>query len=510
MIPTKSSEFEVKLLFPDNKLEPIEQWIISKGGVRRQHLQAAYIDTPHFLLTQAGIAFRLRKEGRKWIQTLKVSTNNPLERLEHNIVLEATGNAIPKWDLDLHHHDKSGQLLKKRLPKLKADDLQICYQTDIWRRRAVIKTPQGELEYALDRGSIYSLIPGSSTSTPVQELEIELKEGDSHEVLNHVQKIIKRYGAFIDTRSKSERGYLLASGLEFSPPARAKFISLKGVGDNREIISRLINSCMQQVLANQSVLNTEFKHYPEYLHQLRVGLRRLKTLLKYLEAGNTCIGDEWIAVFKRVFGALGQYRDNDYVSHILNPTLLSLGGPEIKLDDIAELPSPSCITGNKEFQLLLVKLMSLGLAQATPIGAPVEDGSAKEGKAIFKKKIAKMLNSRFRFISNQAPKFASLQDEEIHSMRKKMKFMRYSLEFFRDYCIKKAYPKFLKALTVTLDYFGLFNDICVAIDRIESRAKSDPSLLFALGWLKAERQRVRGLCGKSLKQLIQMGTPWEE
>ena len=86
--------------------------------------------------------------------------------------------------------------------------------------------------------------------------------------------------------------------------------------------------------------------------------------------------------------------------------------------------------------------------------------------------------------------------------------MRYSMEFFRDYCVQKAYPKFYKSLSVTLDLFGLFNDICVAIDRIEGLLQNDPNLLFALGWLKAERQRVRSLCGKSLKKLVQMTFPW--
>jgi triphosphatase len=507
-MPTNSSEFEIKLLFPDSKLEPIEKWMISKGGVRRQHLQAAYIDTPDFLLTQAGIVLRLRKEGRQWIQTLKVATNNPLERLEHNIVLGATGNAIPKWNLDMHHHTKSGQLLKKRFPKLRSDDLKICYRTDIWRRRVVVNTRQGILEYALDKGSIYSQLSNGETKTPVQELEIELKEGDPRDVLNHAQSMIKSHGAYIDTRSKSERGYLLASGLEFSPPTRAKFISLKGMGEGHEIVSRLIHSCMQQVLANQSVLNAEFKNYSEYLHQLRVGLRRLKVLFKYLAKQDIYLSDKEIEVFKRVFAMLGQYRDNDYVTHVLNPTLLSLGGPEIKLGEITELPNPSRITRGKEFQLLLLEIMSLGLTKATPIVNSVKDGNTKDGVSIAKKSVAKLLDSGFRFVSDRVSIFASLKDEEVHLIRKKMKFIRYSLDFFKDYCIKKTYPKFFKSLTVTLDFFGLFNDICVAANRIESLAQSDPDLLFALGWLKAERQRVRGLCGKSVKKLIQAETPW--
>ena len=57
-MPSNCSEFEVKLLFPKDRLKAIEKFIVAKGGIRRQRLQAAYIDTPNFLLTQAGIAFR--------------------------------------------------------------------------------------------------------------------------------------------------------------------------------------------------------------------------------------------------------------------------------------------------------------------------------------------------------------------------------------------------------------------------------------------------------------------
>ena len=90
-------EIEIKLLFPKEKLALINQFIIDRGGLKRQHLQAEYIDTQDFLLANSGIALRVRKEGRKWIQTLKISTANSLERLEHNVVLENCNNQIPPW-----------------------------------------------------------------------------------------------------------------------------------------------------------------------------------------------------------------------------------------------------------------------------------------------------------------------------------------------------------------------------------------------------------------------------
>ena len=507
-MPTNSSEFEIKLLFPKNRLEAIEKFIVSKGGIRRQHLQAAYIDTSDFLLTQAGIAFRLRKEGRQWVQTLKVSTPNPLERLEHNVTLSAAGNAIPSWSFELHQNHDSGKYLYKRFPKLRVEDLKICYQTDIWRRKAVVNTRQGSIEYALDIGSIYSNLSTGVIASSVQELEIELKQGDFRNVLHHAQNIIKVHKAYIDTRSRSERGFLLASGLKASPALRAKSISLKNAENIHEIIELLIHSCLAQVLANQSVLSAEYENYSEYLHQLRVGLRRLKVLFKYLARHDIFISDEGADTFKKAFDRLGQYRDNDYVTGVLNPILSSLGGPEIKLSSIKDLPSPSHITRDKEFQLLLLELMSVGLSPVKPIAEPGDSKRTKEELIAFRKMATKLIDGGFHFVSDRVSIFSTLRDEEIHSLRKKMKFMRYSLEFFKDYCNKNKYSNFFKAISVALECFGLFNDICVAITRIEGLTQDDPNLLFALGWLKAERQRIRSLCEKSAKKFVQTEIAW--
>jgi inorganic triphosphatase YgiF len=58
------NEFEIKLVFPDERLTDIEKLLIDKGGIRRQKLQAYYFDTDQFSLAQSGISLRIRKEGR--------------------------------------------------------------------------------------------------------------------------------------------------------------------------------------------------------------------------------------------------------------------------------------------------------------------------------------------------------------------------------------------------------------------------------------------------------------
>jgi len=503
-----TDEFEIKLLFPPEKRKDIEKYLIENGGVRRQHLQAAYIDTSEFALMRSGIAFRLRKEGRQWIQTLKVSTPNIFERLEHNVSIPASGGTLPAWNVNLHQNHKAGKILKKILSKSNIKDLKVVYETDIWRRKALIQSESSCIEYALDCGFISSSTSSGLIKASVEELEIEFKSGLPVDVVEHAKSVIQNYGAYIDVRSKSERGFLLASSLTASPPVKGKGISLKKTRSKSDIVRALVDGCLTQILSNQSVLNAEIASFAEYLHQLRIGLRRLKVALKYLEKNDVRVSEEGINDFKKVFSSLGQYRDNHFVTTTLNPILSSLGGPEIKLNVLQDLPNPSIITRDTGFQLFLIELMSIGLSKSDASHNNTLGKNSVNDVDQFKRGIEALLIDSFKFISVRAEQFSALEDEEIHTLRKKMKFLRYSLEFFKDFLSKKKYSKCYKSISESLEHFGLFNDICVCIHRIEGQTESDSNLLFALGWLKAERARVRIVCHKSAKNLIKTSVPW--
>jgi triphosphatase len=504
-----SREFELKLLFPLDKLKAIENLIISKGGLRRQHLQAYYLDTPDYLLARKGIALRIRKEGRDWVQTLKISTSNPLDRIEHNVILGTFGDTPPSLDLKLHDSHEAGKFLNTLITKQDLKSLVFCFKTDIWRRKCSVRSRLGAVEFSLDIGVISANQGNEPVETRVCELEIELIDGEFSAVLTQANIFIKKFKAFIDTQSKSQRGFLLARGVDSPAPTRAKSISLKGICKASGVRDRLIHSCLEQILSNQSALNSSLSDYSEHLHQLRVGLRRLKVLLKYLAKQDIFLNDESLTRFKIVFDALGHYRDSNYVISVLNPILNSLGGPEIKLGSIENLSNPSHITKANPFQLLLIELMQLESCSPQKISGELDDRFIDEGASSFKKMAFKNLDNALRFLRSQYSRFSELHDEEIHTLRKKMKFLRYSLEFFKDYCSRRRYQKFFKSISIALDHYGLFNDICVSIARIEGLTQADPTLLFAMGWLKAERERVKSLCMKSLANVVRESPAWK-
>lgn len=52
----------------------------------RRTLGAQYFDTQDGRLARAGTAWRVRRERRLWIQTLKANGGSALERFEHEVI----------------------------------------------------------------------------------------------------------------------------------------------------------------------------------------------------------------------------------------------------------------------------------------------------------------------------------------------------------------------------------------------------------------------------------------
>ncbi|MCH8857866.1 MAG: CYTH domain-containing protein, partial [Proteobacteria bacterium] len=80
-------EIELKFLVPDAARARLAAELAGRGTPpRRVWLTAAYLDTPDLRLAQAGLAWRLRREGGRWVQALKSASRSGLERFEHEVL----------------------------------------------------------------------------------------------------------------------------------------------------------------------------------------------------------------------------------------------------------------------------------------------------------------------------------------------------------------------------------------------------------------------------------------
>ena len=77
-------EIEFKFCIPPERLAAV-QAAARRGAHAQIRMEARYFDTPDAALSSRGIAFRLRREGNQWVQTVKALGDGPLDREEHNV-----------------------------------------------------------------------------------------------------------------------------------------------------------------------------------------------------------------------------------------------------------------------------------------------------------------------------------------------------------------------------------------------------------------------------------------
>ena len=196
----------------------------SKERSERARLVSTYFDTAKHKLKRHGLTLRVRKNGEKHIQTVKSEIGASFGRGEWEA--EINGNAP-----DLGKAD--GTPLKQFGAKKLRRKLRPVFATSVHRISLPVRTKQSEIELAIDHGSI---IAGHRSSS-IEELELELKSGRLVDLFRVAKALERKSEAELDLRSKSDRGYDLASGKQhqvaFASPIELKADMAAGAVDVR-------------------------------------------------------------------------------------------------------------------------------------------------------------------------------------------------------------------------------------------------------------------------------------
>lgn len=311
------TEVEIKLsldpgLAPRLRRHPLLAGV--KPVVRRLH--SIYLDTPSWDLMRRGIAFRVRRMGRRWVQTLKAEAAS---------VGALTRRA--EWEVDLPrgHHDL-GRLPTEALARLEGVDAAFigpAFATDFRRTAWLVTLSGAEMEVALDLGEIRA---GTRTQS-LAELEIELKSGPPGALFDLALALLEQVPMGVEPRSKAARGYVLA-GAVAPAPVKAIVPNLDRGLSASQAWAVLGGGALAQAVANVP----GFLACPEdieYLHQLRVGLRRLHTMAG-LAGGLGRAAPSWDAGLKAVMADLNGARDWDVFMHeTLSRLEAGLGDPPL-------------------------------------------------------------------------------------------------------------------------------------------------------------------------------------
>lgn len=529
-------ETEFKLRIPLENLKAVEA-ALRRGAVTRTRLQARYFDTADGALAAAGMALRLRKEGRRWIQTVKAVGAGPVQRLEHNVDLGAGAAATASAPDPLRHQ---GTPVGERLVRVLADSaaaaLAETYTTDVWRLARVVRHGGATVELALDTGRITTPGPaggGERRETAVCELELELLRGPVAGLVALAQVWVRRHGLSLSTVSKAERGERLMKGLVAVPavkavPPRVDAVA-DGAPDGAAFQRAVVVACLVQILPNADEIANGSED-AEQIHQLRIGIRRLRVALRELRLLAPGFDPAWEPPLVDAFRALGAQRDRDLVLAGVQAELRAADAPDISLplpDEAA--PKPGQIMRAPDFTAVLVALAGFVATPAllsSPAPSPAPPTAAAKAAAeaetttppspaatLDPKGVRSHLRRRLRALRRKVvadgARFESLDVEAQHRVRKRLKRLRYLAEFAAPLFARERPARFLEALRPAQDALGRYNDAIVARALFAEAVLHDPRAWYALGWLDARGTVLARSARKALRRIDKTPPFWK-
>jgi triphosphatase len=514
-------EIELKFQVPAAALPALRRAVATKTA-QRTRLQALYAETADDRLAAAGLALRLRKEGRAWVQTLKGRGDGLMQRLEHEITLPAT-RGEPVLDPARHAGTPAGAALQRALQGGAA--LAPLYRTDIQRLHRVLYSGGARVELALDEGWILA----AGQRLPVCEIEFELLAGPPAALVALARRWAARFGLVWDVRTKSERGFRLARGLLQVPATRAAVVVAAARGSRPgkpgkagalsapaptrgQAWSTMLQATLAQALPNAAELAAAplapgGGATPDHLHQLRVALRRLRTVLALAAdwapdpAAARALQEAW----REPFARLGAARDADVLRVTLWPELAAAGAPPLVLPQEQPQPDPGAVLREPLLTQLFLDSLALSLPSRVETESPPDMPPLAAAAA-------ELLQRAWRQVRADTAAFATLPLEQQHRTRRRLKRLRYAFELLQalpplaQHGPARATSRWHRRLCQALDALGRYNDLCMA-DAALAKA-DDPGAWFARGWLAAQRGPALAAAQGRLQRLLETPRPW--
>jgi triphosphatase len=492
--PAGGSELELKFHVPEAALASLRD-ALRAHGARTQRLRAHYFDTPNGRLARARIALRLRLEGRHWIQTLKADGQGIAHRMEHEVRVVGVPGRVPA--LDPHRHDDSdaGKVLAASLQAAPNGGLVERFATDVQRLVCRIFDERGStIEAALDRGQVSA----GSHVAPITELELEHHSGPTQALFDLAIAWIEHGGLWLSATTKAERGERLLQAQRSAPAIKAQQPQLPHRADGATVMRAVLQATLQQVVANASNIAEGHEH-AETIHQLRVGLRRLRTVLRELAGLSPAIKPEWTTVLSAAFGKLGQRRDHDVVSAAVRPLLEAVAAPRLTWTP-PERVDPVAVVRDTAFQVTLVSILALAHGDPAHFAALTPEAT-RQG-------LAKRLDELHRKVDRDGRRFEKLPLEKQHQVRKRLKRLRYLAELTGSLWPGHAVQSYLKRMNAAQDALGHHNDVAVAAAAFHADAREHPAAWFAAGYLQAHLAVTARAARKALVKTLDEKRFW--
>jgi len=310
-----------------------------------------------------------------------------------------------------------------------------------------------------------------------------------HALFAAARELSGAWPAFMQLTSVIDRACAGEPGV--TGPVKAKLVDLTGIRTQRTALFALSGDIAAQWLGNEGgVLDRDD---PEFVHQMRVALRRLRTLMRFFPR---FADDQWQETFgvdlRWLASLLGTVRDWDVFSTESLPALIAADGGSADWNGTLDAARAQATAARIELRQALHSAryarLTLGWLEwlstlALPPAAGDDDAPSLRRHAT--KRVRRLFGHLYA-----SPSLTSLDTAARHQVRIDAKRLRYALEFFASLASRRTRNETVKTLARVQSVLGEANDTMVAQHHLEQLAAPAYQLGFVRGYGAALEQRA--------------------
>ncbi|GAC1406586.1 MAG: inorganic triphosphatase [Burkholderiaceae bacterium] len=509
-------EIELKLLVTPQGATALRQHPLlgeyAQAAPVELQLRGTYFDTPTLDLRRHEAGLRVRGNGHEWVQTLKGGgslTGGLHSRHEWESPVVGPSPDLRVLRKLVDRQSEWAKLLRR--PGLRGA-LTPIFTTHVTRTVWNLRLPRGDqVECVLDQGEVQR----EERRAQISEIELELKSGNAAHLFDFALELLQDIPMRIGNLSKADRGYALVTP---QMPVAVKAVSLRLTpGMTVEAAFQAIASnCMAQITANE--IGVAEAHDVESLHQMRVGLRRLRsafTLFRTVLQSPLELQQEidWLG------RQLGAPRDWDVLAGSTLPAVTQTQPHENRIATVMlaalgrahELhEAAATAVASPRYTRLVLELtcwvQSCGWRETMSSKAKKRLGVALKGFATVTLRHAR------RRLQKRGAGLAGASAAARHRVRIAAKKVRYATEFFACLYPAETRRPYLKALSLLQDRLGHINDAAVA-DRLlkqlqEAQVEYASGVDYVRGYLAAQTGHEARRIEKQWTKFATVKAPW--
>jgi inorganic triphosphatase YgiF len=429
---------------------------LTQGRPRRAREHAVYFDTADLALARDGIALCVRRVGRASVQTVaRLDLGSTRVTSAADTVLSIDAPDLGRIPDEALRTDVARAVAGEPLAPI--------FEVDLARETRLLREDRNEILLALDSGSLHT----PNGDEPLALLALEARAGDPAYPAQLALELLDAFRFRISAQHPAARAVSLLLGAQ-ARPRKADAIEAPQNATLEDLLVTVVEACLAQIAGNEeaAILGVD----PEGVHQLRVGVRRLRSALSFFR---DVLPERQRVALRASLGSLARglapARDLDvFADHWLAPALAA------RPDDAALARLAADVLGARaaEADRVRKQLESTDFARVVLEvrrwvarrawrEQPLSAGSA----TLFlpaRDAIARRLERHHKKLRRALRRLSGATPAERHAVRIEAKKLRYAAEFSASSFPGKRMLRYVKRLEALQDALGIANDAAVA------------------------------------------------